>query len=387
VRRFHMKKIIKTSARCLLNTLPGHDKYFFTPKGFINITTPEWISLNPFKGHRAKLLNPGKRVKNNSIYFLPEDKEIFENNLKEFYEIPDLFLLEFNNTMVSKLYGLPLLPGGVLPKDVVSIDPGMPDRLFRNVHLSPAKRIKGTVAVFHSKYPSNYFHWLFDSLSKAISHVCYHENSPDWFYGYASTHIQRFSLSSIGIDLNRIISPFDFPYLLADRLLIVTLTRRDGAMNEIIMKAFLNISSTSNYKSLRRVYISREDAQWRRVINENEVIRCLKNYHFQPIVLSQLSFEDQISIFKNAECIVAPHGAGLANIIWTPNSSAIVEFFSPDGLNDEFISNSASVGRTHYCLLAKGSDNLAANDMYKDIDLDVSKLERIVRNELGFLPS
>ena len=61
-----------------------------------------------------------------------------------------------------------------------------------------------------------------------------------------------------------------------------------------------------------RIYVSRGDAAFRRVVNESEVIRALEGVGFEPYTLSDMSFAEQVTLFARAEVVIAPHGAGLA---------------------------------------------------------------------------
>ena len=80
----------------------------------------------------------------------------------------------------------------------------------------------------------------------------------------------------------------------------------------------------------RLVYIDRR-ANDRRpganrcLLNEDEVIAALSRLGFVPVQLEGLSFGEQIGLFANAEAIVAPHGAGLANIVYARPGCRLVE--------------------------------------------------------------
>lgn len=49
-------------------------------------------------------------------------------------------------------------------------------------------------------------------------------------------------------------------------------------------------------------------------------------YFFENIKLEKMSFKQQILAFDAAVMVIAQHGAGLANIIWMPDKSKVVEF-------------------------------------------------------------
>ncbi|WP_255168330.1 glycosyltransferase family 61 protein [Natrononativus amylolyticus] len=76
----------------------------------------------------------------------------------------------------------------------------------------------------------------------------------------------------------------------------------------------------------RRLYISRADAGRRRVLNEDAVLEALSPLGFESHALSNLAFADQARLFLETDVIVAPHGAGLANLAFA-SDCALVELF------------------------------------------------------------
>jgi len=75
-----------------------------------------------------------------------------------------------------------------------------------------------------------------------------------------------------------------------------------------------------------RIYISRNDATVRQVSNRNAVQRVLDEHDIDTYVLGDLSVREQIDLFTRAELVVAPHGAGLTNILYG-DDPAVVELF------------------------------------------------------------
>jgi hypothetical protein len=94
---------------------------------------------------------------------------------------------------------------------------------------------------------------------------------------------------------------------------------------------FLEVSADGR-PSPRRIYVSRNDARLRRVVNEKAILPTLEALGFERVTLSGLPIGEQVRLFRHAEAIVAPHGAGLAHIAWCKPGTKVVEFFpSPDG--------------------------------------------------------
>lgn len=66
----------------------------------------------------------------------------------------------------------------------------------------------------------------------------------------------------------------------------------------------------------------------RRILNEQEVFDYLKQRfpHLHWVVFDSLSTEDTAHLFSKAAVIVAPHGAGLTNMIFSPPRTPVIEF-------------------------------------------------------------
>jgi len=76
----------------------------------------------------------------------------------------------------------------------------------------------------------------------------------------------------------------------------------------------------------RRFYVSRRDAPHKRPLeNADELRLALRARGYAELVMSELALEDQVSLFAGAESIVAPHGAGLVNLMFAPASARLVE--------------------------------------------------------------
>jgi hypothetical protein len=73
----------------------------------------------------------------------------------------------------------------------------------------------------------------------------------------------------------------------------------------------------------KRILISRRDARpggppRRHVVNEEALAQALKPFGFECCELSTLSLRQQIDAFQRADFVVGPHGAGFANMVFSP---------------------------------------------------------------------
>jgi hypothetical protein len=84
--------------------------------------------------------------------------------------------------------------------------------------------------------------------------------------------------------------------------------------------------------SARRIYISRNDARLRRVSNEDRIVPLLEARGFSRVILKGMPIAAQVRLFREAEAVAAPHGAGLAHTAWCSPGTKVIEFFpSPVG--------------------------------------------------------
>ena len=110
----------------------------------------------------------------------------------------------------------------------------------------------------------------------------------------------------------------------------------------------------SDRKNSTHIYVSRAHATRRRLPHENEIEKIFSEKDFEIIHGEELTFRDQINIFSRAETIIAPHGAGLSNMIWRSGPCRIVEIFTTDWLNDCYARLSTLLGFDyHYHMLQK----------------------------------
>jgi capsular polysaccharide biosynthesis protein len=78
----------------------------------------------------------------------------------------------------------------------------------------------------------------------------------------------------------------------------------------------------------KRIYISREKANRRRILNEEELNPILKKFGFQRIFAEDLSLFEVAGIMRDATHIVAPHGAGLSNVVFCNPGTKVMEVFN-----------------------------------------------------------
>ena len=75
------------------------------------------------------------------------------------------------------------------------------------------------------------------------------------------------------------------------------------------------------------LYLSRQDATTRRLLHEPGLIKRLERLGFEVVLCSELTLEEQILLFQQAELVVGPHGAALVNLLFCQPGASALELF------------------------------------------------------------
>jgi len=124
---------------------------------------------------------------------------------------------------------------------------------------------------------------------------------------------------------------------LVERATIPSLPYQDGACRRDALEwTRARFLSANKSPPDLRLYITREDAQTRRVVNEAALWDALQARGFQKITLSHHSVREQAELFAQAACVIGPHGAGLTNLLFSPPHTRVIEFFAVDYYSSVF---------------------------------------------------
>jgi capsular polysaccharide biosynthesis protein len=247
---------------------------------------------------------------------------------------------------------------------------------------------KARVAVLATDGAEIYFHWFFQLLPRLelIRRAGIDIDSIEYFVvNDLSKPFQRQSMEALGIDRARIIETSNVHYLRARELIVPSIPIGGGCywpwMCDFLRATFLRKNAGRKVGALgRRVYISRGLASYRRVLNEVDVIQLLRGHGFEEISFEQLSMFEQAEFMASCEAVVAPHGAGLSNIVFCSPGTKIIEIFSPELVAGYFWKLSNQMDLDYYYILGKGlpatlSENYRQSwNARADILVDLSSL-------------
>jgi hypothetical protein len=131
----------------------------------------------------------------------------------------------------------------------------------------------------------------------------------------------------------------------------------------------------------RRLYITRRDAQVRRLRNEEALLERLRPLGFVAVDLETWSFAAQLAVFRGAEIVVGVHGAGLSHVIGMPRDAAVLEILHPRRFWPTYRAMSARRGLRYGFLVGEDHDAPGAGDGF-DFDVDIDRLLGVL-GEMG----
>lgn len=126
------------------------------------------------------------------------------------------------------------------------------------------------------------------------------------------------------------------------------------------------------------LYISRQDAGVRKILNEEQIIETLRQRGFYSVELAKLSLADQVTLIKGAKVIVGGHGAGLANISFAPQDCKVIEIISPSRLWPTYRAIAARGGQPYGFVLAEASDDPVNGHFTVDVDKVMRTLDQML---------
>jgi hypothetical protein len=202
--------------------------------------------------------------------------------------------------------------------------------------------------IIHKEFPLgslwHYGHFIHDFIMPMIHYM--NENNVSWKTVYLITNLMRDKIGTFKPLAEKILNlKIIEADLLTEELPTFTITHYSfGPYRPVIFKHIiphvqknLNIPESSHKIILIERGVSKllnnksDNGKNRRSLPNHTVLKdtLFETFgdSFRNVILENLSIEEQISIFMNAQIIIGQHGAGLCNIIWMANpDSLVIEF-------------------------------------------------------------
>ncbi len=191
------------------------------------------------------------------------------------------------------------------------------------------RKVDGTVWSLATVSATNYFHWMFECLPRL--RFLREAGIPyDAIYACHNQRFQHEAFAFLGLPAEKIIDTATTPFLRAERLVVPRrVDKFEAWIVPWLRETLLPLGeSAASAPARKRIYISRRKASSRAVSNDAELLALLDAHGFVEVRLEELGLAEQIALFRQAEAIVAPHGAGLTNLVFCEPGTLVVELIA-----------------------------------------------------------
>jgi len=178
-------------------------------------------------------------------------------------------------------------------------------------------------------HPDNYYHWMFEVLPRVLL-LEQHGVALDRCTVLApqGTAFQRESLSALGFAASKI-RALTGDEAIPVGLLHCTLPPFSSVIPREEVCRWLGRRLGHAAGGQRRLLLHRRRGK-RSIANFDEMVAALAPEGFEVIVAEKLTVAEQIETFASAECVIAPHGAGLSNLVFCRPGTRVIEIISAD---------------------------------------------------------
>ena len=291
------------------------------------------------------------------VNFNQDNLALFSHELERV--IPETRLLELNSVRVSS-DGILFRRHHMLPESfafLANMKQWKRRSLLKffvtNYALRRSRAIENDILWVTDDWSAGYFHWLTDALTRLFVV----RNRLDDFvlllpWDYEARDFVQSSLRCFGVKAVEFIGQNEVRR--CRKVFMPTHTAPSGHYNEEIIRGvrshLLQAYGDAAYRGEgERIYISRDRARKRRIINEEAVVDILAAFGFQTIYAEDLSFEQQVKICSRARYLVSNHGAGLTNMLFMPQGAAVLELrHHTDRINNCYFTLSSALDLNYF---------------------------------------
>jgi capsular polysaccharide biosynthesis protein len=124
--------------------------------------------------------------------------------------------------------------------------------------------------------------------------------------------------------------------------------------------------------------VTRKNARFRKIKNEDELIKCLKSYNFHVLDFDNIKFEEERKICLNVDIFISIHGSGLTNQLLMSSRVKVLELRHKKSTQNTFFSLAAALENDYYYLKC---DPVQKQDPIHSADLivDIKKIKKLIK--------
>jgi hypothetical protein len=236
---------------------------------------------------------------------------------------------------------------------------------------------KGSYIALNTVGSNSFWHWMMDNVIRAAIAM---DAGFDGYYIIPHYQFAKESLEMIGIPENKIIL-FDETPCILERLCVPQLVsfKRFPRLIQKTRDKFLQSVGKADVSN-KRIYIARHN--FRTVVNEPELTELLNRYNFRQIVMEDYPLKEQIRIASEADCVIAPHGAGMVHTLFMRSNSLVLELFSPMYINPCMLPVIDYLKHRYYMIPSNSNYCVGEYPHQLNVEANIPMIELTLKREL-----
>ena len=229
----------------------------------------------------------------------------------------------------------------------------------------------------------NYFHWITDLLQKF---KVLEDTGIDYLgfdhYLVNSQHFefQRESLRIMGVSADKIVETDRIKNLFCETITVPSWADQSGFFDKAdliwLREKLLQNDDYSGTSPPNRFFISRKNTFRRNILNVDDLKEVFKKHGIVSVELENLSFLEQMHLFRYAEIVIGAHGAGLTNIIFCKPHTKVMELVNENYAHQMFYCLATVLELDYFYLVGQIIDKSpSVSPGFQDLIIDVDAID------------
>jgi capsular polysaccharide biosynthesis protein len=177
-------------------------------------------------------------------------------------------------------------------------------------------------------FSANYGHWLADEIPRLVSALPFLPPTTQFIVIDPIQQYKSESLAALGVTAGRIVPVKGYYQIRCERLWYAT------PANDMIwnLKVLSQVKNTllrayggTSGPTPEKIFISRSSAASKRLINEDQLLPLIEEFGLSVVRAEKLSLAQQVRTFSKAKVVLAAHGSGMTNMLFSPPPALLLE--------------------------------------------------------------
>ncbi len=216
---------------------------------------------------------------------------------------------------------------------------------------SATRTLAGTTASLAMPNHTNYFHWLWQGVTRASPLLAHAKQIDHWIVPPADRPYVTESLDALGVPREKRVHA-GAGCIRCEKLLVVSqpptasFTAAACWPGDFLRQLF----SAPTTQPHDHLFVVRGRVSARQLLNEDEISAHLAQRGFRTVRMDGLTVREQAALFASAKSIVGVHGAALANLVFCRPRTCVIELLPRNWASPLYARLATSLGLDYRCL-------------------------------------